>query len=242
VLMASVGVAGAFAISAASYVPFILVALWILPRKVPDVDGSSVHPPGALMAGVREVLKEGALRGALMTVLTSAVLSAPLITFCPVLVKDVFHGGAGQFSSAMGAFGVGGLLGGIGLLTIDARRDRRPLSAWSAIILGLMVVLSAINLWAWALPLLLVAGGVVMTASNASANALLQSHAPAHLRGQTASLFMLAMRGGVALGSLLTGVTVQWMGVRHALLLNGILAILAQLCIALRWLRVPMPQ
>jgi predicted MFS family arabinose efflux permease len=216
--------------------------LWILPRKVPDVDGSSVHPPGALMASVREVLKEGALRGALMTVLTSAVLSAPLITFCPVLVKDVFHGGAGQFSSAMGAFGVGGLLGGIGLLTIDARRDRRPLSAWSAIILGLMVVLSAINLWAWALPLLLVAGGVVMTASNASANALLQSHASAHLRGQTASLFMLAMRGGVALGSLLTGVTVQWMGVRHALLLNGILAILAQLCIARRWLRVPMPQ
>jgi hypothetical protein len=37
-------------------------------------------------------------------------------------------------------------------------------------------------------------------------------------------------------------VTVQWMGVRHALLLNGILAILAQLCIARRWLRVPMPQ
>ena len=37
ILMASVGAAGAFAVSAASYVPFILVALWILPRgRVPD--------------------------------------------------------------------------------------------------------------------------------------------------------------------------------------------------------------
>src|ERR1039457_5233337 len=41
VLLVSVGAVGCFAVSAASYVPFIVVALWILPRRVaaPDADG-----------------------------------------------------------------------------------------------------------------------------------------------------------------------------------------------------------
>lgn len=74
--------------------------------------------------------------------------------------------------------------------------------------------------------LLFVLAGVAMTASNSSANTLLQSSAPEHLRGKTVSLFMLAMRGGLSLGSLLTGFSVHLMGVRSALAFNGVLALL----------------
>jgi len=73
-------------------------------------------------------------------------------------------------------------------------------------------------------------------------NALLQTFAPTHLRGQTVSLFMLAMRGGMALGSLVTGATVYWWGVRDALLINGVAAVLAHLVIGRWWLRAPLPQ
>jgi thiamine transporter ThiT len=71
-------------------------------------------------------------------------------------------------------------------------------------------------------PVLLILAGVAMTASKASANALLQSSAPARLRGQTVSLFMLAMRGGMAL------------------LLNGVMAVLMHLAIGHVWLKVPL--
>ena len=47
----------------------------------------------ALWGSVREVVREPALRGALVTVLTTATLCTPLITFCPVLVKEVFRSG-----------------------------------------------------------------------------------------------------------------------------------------------------
>jgi MFS family permease len=263
-LMASVGLAGAFAVSAASYVPFILVALWVLPAGVPatapshePVRGPLVLPgPAAVLApeavtapvqtgahsqpmwaAVREVLRQPGLRGALLTVLTTATLCAPLITFIPVLVKDEFQGGAGQFSSAMGAFGVGGLVGAAFLLTLSPLRDRRPLSHGCALAYGLLVVATALNGWLWALPVLLALSGVAMTASNASANALLQASAPAHLRGQSVSLFMLAMRGGLALGSLWTGVMVHVLTVRGALLLNGALAVAVHLLIGRRWLQ-----
>ena len=238
VLMASVGAAGAFAVSAASYVPFILVALWVLPRGVQPNPGVAGYD---LFAGVREIAKEPALRGALLTALATSALCAPLITFCPVLVKQALHQDVGHFSLTVGAFGAGGMLGAIGLLAIDPARDRRPLSSMFAALYGVTVALVAIDPWAWALPVLFVVAGLTMTVSNASANAMLQSVAPARIRGQSVSLFMLAVRGGVSLGSLLTGVTVSALGVREALLINGVDAVLAHALIWRGWHRAELP-
>jgi len=46
---------------------------------------------------------------------------------------------------------------------------------------------------------------------------------------------MLAMRGGVSLGSLLTGLSVSLIGVSDALLVNGLLAVAAQVAVGRRW-------
>jgi predicted MFS family arabinose efflux permease len=51
---------------------------------------------------------------------------------------------------------------------------------------------------------------------------------------------MLAMRGGLAVGSLLTGLSVDLLGVRDALLINGVLAVVAQLVVGRQWSR-PLP-
>ena len=242
VLMASIGAVGAFAVSAASYLPFIAVALWILPRAaVQAVAPAEGGGDGPLLAGARAVLAQPALRGAVLTVLAGSLLCSPLLTFCPVLVKTVFQADVAQFSLTVSAFGAGGLLGGLLLMAVDPARDRRPLASWAASGFAAVVLLSALNPWAWALPLLFVAGGLAMTMANASANAWLQSQAPAAIRGQTVSLFMLAMRGGTALGGLLTGLTVSAWGVREALALNGLLALLALAGVRRGWVAVPRP-
>jgi len=247
VLMGSVGMAGAFAVSAASYLPFIGVALWVLPRRLqaptPAAPGGAPPAPQArgnsqrLWLGLREVLGQARLRSALLTVFLNALLCAPLITFCPVLVKQAFQGDAAQFSLSAGALGLGGLLGAAALMGFDAQRDRRPWCTGFALAYAVIVLLAALNPWAEALAPLFVLAGVAMTASNASANTLLQSSAPEHLRGKTVSLFMLAMRGGLSLGSLLTGFSVHLMGVRSALALNGVLALLALSALGLVWRR-----
>jgi hypothetical protein len=120
-LMVSVGASGAFAVSAASYVPFILVALWVLPRG----RAASVGLPG----------------------------------------QRHFAGG----------FAV-----------------------------SVVLMPAALDPWSWGLPALFVLAGPSMTASNTSAHTLVQSSAPVRIHGQSVSLFMLAVRGGVSLGSLVT--------------------------------------
>jgi MFS family permease len=237
VLMGSMGAAGAFSVSAASYLPFILVALWVLPPANNGANASSGFAWLRMLGNVRAVLAQPLLRSALATVLVSAVLCAPIVVFCPVLVQQALRGDVSHFSMAVGAFGVGGLLGAIALLGLDAQRDRRAISTGFAIAYGLVVMLASQCTSPWELALLFACAGFAMTLSNTSANTLLQSAAQAEVRGQSVSLFMLVMRGGMALGGLLTGLSVSLLGVRQALFANGALAIGLQLLIWLFWSR-----
>lgn len=241
-LLTSIGAVGCYAANALSYIPFILVALWILPhqrqRAAPLPAFERRHP----FRGVRHIVEQPLWRGALLTVLTSSLLCGQLITFCPVLVRSAFHGNAAQLSIAMGAFGLGGLMGALGLVFINPLRDRRPFSSGFAMAFGAILVLAALNPWQWGLPALMTLAGIAMCVSNTSANTLLQATTADNLRGETVSLYMLAMRGGTSLGGLLTGASISLLGVREALLVNGLLAMSAQLFIAWYWRRAPGPQ
>ena len=241
VLISSVGVMACFLVSAASYVPFIGVALWVLPRRTREAPGSGgtgrTHP----FAGIGDILRQRSLRGALLTVLATSVLCAPLVTFSPVLVKNVFHGDAGRFSIAIASFGAGGLLGAGALLGVASSVDRRRLSSNAALAYGVVLVLTALDPWFWGLPPLLVLGGALMTISSTAANSLLQATARPHLLGQTVSLYMLALRGGISLGALVTGAEVSLWGVQHAFLVNGVAAVVVQLALAQLWFRARVP-
>jgi len=242
VLMSSVGVAACFALSAVSYIPFIGVALWILPAWAAEparADGPKASSP---FAGLGEIVRQPRLRGALLTVLTTSMLCAPLMTFTPVLVKSVFQGSAGQFSIAAAAFGVGGLLGATSLLSIPSSVDRRRVSSAFALIYAGVLVGAALVPLFWALPPLLALAGASMTISNTCANTILQSSANRRFLGKTVSLYMLSMQGGMSLGALFTGISVSILGVRNALLLNGALAITAHLSVARLWSRAPQPE
>ena len=110
-----------------------------------------------------------------------------------------------------------------------------------ALAYGFTNILVALDRWLSVLPFLLLLGGIAMSISNTSVNALLQTHSPEELRGRTVSLYMLAMRGGLSLGALFTGMTVGAFGVRGAFLLNGAIAIVTQLAIAWFWRRTGPP-
>ncbi|MDR3369276.1 MFS transporter [Rhodoferax sp.] len=234
-LMTSVGAVGAFGVSALSYVPFILVVIWILPKGATSLVKTQRFAFSQMRTNVRHVVSQPLLRGALMTVFVSSVMCAPLVVFSPVLVKVSLNGDVSHFSLAVGSFGVGGLLGAVSLLALDEKRDRRRISSAFAIVYSLAVALASQSRSQWLLPVLFALAGYSMTMTNTSANTLLQSAASSTIRGQTVSLFMLVMRGGMALGALITGLSVTLLGVRDALLVNGILALSIQYVIARSW-------
>lgn len=231
VLLTSVGAAACFGISAASYVPFILTAWLVLPKYTPPKD---LPPQSSLLSGVKEILAQRQLRGALMTAITTGLLCSPIITFTPVLIREAFHGGPEFFSAALSGFGVGGIIGATTLLAMENRFDRRVVSSNAGAVYGAIVLLAGLTPWLWSVPVLMGFAGVAMSFSNTQANSILQLESGAR-RGQAASLFMLAMRGGMSLGALLTGSVATGLSIRWALAINGGLAVVMHLLIGGYW-------
>ena len=159
-------------------------------------------------AAVGDILDERHLLGALLAVFATAVLCAPLVTFSAVLVRRSSTGAPAASPPAVAAFGAGGLLGAIGLLGVAPSVDRRRLSSWFALGHGAVLVLTALTPWFWGIPPLLALAGASMTVSNTAANSVLQATGSPRLLGQTVCLYMLATRGGISLGALLTGAAV----------------------------------
>jgi len=165
-------------------------------------------------------------------VLANALFAGPLVAFSSVLARQGFDAGAGLFSVTLAAFGAGGLAGALGLLALEPDADHRRGATRLAIGLGAMVVAAAVVPWAWALPPIAAVAGCTMTASNTLTNTMVQATLGDGKRGQGASVYMLAMRGGAAVGSLATGGLVHALGIRGALALDGALAIAAQVVLA----------
>jgi len=234
VAMARWGAVSCFGANALSYIPLILTVYWI---RVPHRPSSRFEMKSgtAWFKETAKISHQWRLRGALLTVLATSILCAPLITFCPVLVKEVFHSDAIHFGRAIAAFGIGGLIGATGILAIEGRVDRVKVSSSSAVAYGVLLLLVASNSSLTVLTWLLVLCGVAMTASNTTANSILQFTAQDRVRGRASSLYMLAMRGGLSLGNLIMGASVTYLGVRNAFLINGILAIVIEAWIYRRW-------
>ena len=236
VLLVSIGAIGCFAVSAISYIPFILVALWVLPKHIPKPHDKNEYDR-QLFSGVLEVLKNPYLRGGLLTVLLSGILCGPVITFSSILVKSIFLGNAVDFSISMSSFGLGAVIGACCLLFISPHHDRRMIASFCAISFGASLILIGLNPWNSLLPILMVVAGFSMIITNISVNTLIQTRSSELLRGQAISLFLLASRGGIGLGAFLTGMLVGLLGVKQALIFNGVLAIILQSALFLTWIK-----
>jgi predicted MFS family arabinose efflux permease len=88
---------------------------------------------------------------------------------------------------------------------------------------GVLMVLFALTRVIWINALILVAGGACMVMVFAMLMSLVQLTAPNELRGRVMSIYMVAFRGGMPLGSLVAGYTATATSPATVLVFNGLL-------------------
>lgn len=226
-----------FGANALSYVPFFLSIYWLRPLMNARQEATENDDHGPLLRSIVALVTNPTTGFALLSVFANAFFCSPIITFSPVIVKNVLHGDMEHFGGVMTAFGVGGLLGPLLILVTIDRIGSLKLSLSAAATYGLCIISASYVGTAWQLAAVLVGSGFLMTIANTSANTFLQSTADNRSRGQMASLFMLAMRGGISLGNMATGTLVSQSSIQTALLINGFLALACQTFIILRMAR-----
>jgi predicted MFS family arabinose efflux permease len=150
-------------------------------------------------------------------------LGNPLLTFLPLFAQNVLRGDVTQYTHLMSSAGAGAVAGAL----VVAWRGRFPHMGRNVlliqIVFGVLMILFAMTRYFWLNAVLLFAAGACMVMVFATLSSLVQLIAPNEMRGRVMSLYMVAFRGGMPLGSLVGGWLATFTSATTVLTVNGLL-------------------
>lgn len=228
IIISKYGVTACYGANLVSYIPFFFSLYWIYPKS-----GFKKEPVVSTKASQYFLLlKDRHFNSPLMTVFVMMAFCAPMMTFTPVLIKNIFHGSASQLGWAMALFGFGGVIGAIFPAILSEEDHKLRVAAHGiAILTGILLLLVKFVSSVPLLFLMLFCLGLFLAASNTVVNSLLQKRAQNQIRGKIISLFQLSLQGGMALGGFMTGMLSSVIDVRDVLSISGVIATCLQVVI-----------
>lgn len=237
VVLALAGEAWCFMVNALSYLAVIasLAAIRIagVPRKP--------HTQGWL-AGLKEAAQFAwhflPTRAMLTLVALVSFFANPYASLMPVFARDIFAGGADLLGVLVGAGSVGAVAG---VLYLASRKHVAGLEALVPVAAGCaglgLLVFSQSPWFGLSLAVLPLVGFGIMV-NTASANMILQSVVPDHLRGRLVSFHVMAFLGIAPLGHFASGWIAEHFGARAALAIGGLACLLGAAWFAARLQRL----
>ena len=209
-LLAKVGTGACFAANALSFVA-VIVAIWRI-ELPPIASATKESLAQSLKAGIRHVRESPVLSTLTLLGATGSFLAFPLITFLPVIAGDVLHTGAAGYSLLLTSLGVGAIAGAVTTAQRGSTAGRGRLMLVAFMANGIATLGAVLVGRQWPAMALLAVSGFSLTTAFSTLNSLVQEHAPNALRGRVLSIFGLAFRGGMPLGSLAAGALVKGFG------------------------------
>ncbi len=228
VLIATVGVAGAFYLNAGSFVAVLYgLALMRFPERPPRARGGSVI--SELAGGLGYVATRPALRTLVVLALVPFVLGMPYMTMLTVFASDVLQVGGGGLGLLTACSGVGAVSGALWVAGQAHRARLGQLMLIGMISFGATILVFSLSSWFWLSIVMLLAVGASQQIYMASNNALIQTSVEEEYRGRVLSTLFLN-RGMVPLGTVIAGIGTSIFGVQATLAtMGGALLVLALL-------------
>lgn len=221
VALASFGMVMCFGMNGISFL-FVIAAILAL---------QNVHvPPTATVAlvdqmkdGLRYVGASANLRALTLMGFIAAFLGLPLLTFLPVMAKDVFQQDVGLYTRMMTTSGIGAVCGAMVVAWYGRHEHMGRLLLVLLVAFGCAMTAFALSPDVRLSTAILFFTGALLVMCFSLTNSLVQLIAPPELRGRVVSIYMMAFRGGSPLGGLASGWLITQVGSAPAMLaVNGV--------------------
>jgi MFS family permease len=215
-IVAAAGAAGAFAVNAFTYLPFIvLLFLWRPARPAQLLPRERLFT--AMGAGLRYV----AMSPHLLTIYGRSFLfgstSIAVLALLPIVAQTRVGGGPITYGVLLGAFGIGAVGGAFSTGRLRAVLGSEAIVRIAFLAFALCAAVCAMSDTILVTCLGLVAGGAAWVTALSLFNTTVQLSTPRWVVGRALSLYQAATFGGMALGSWLWGLLADTHGVATAL-------------------------
>jgi MFS family permease len=219
--LAAWGGAACFALNGLSFLVVIVALLALTIKHIPPTDKKPMMHD--LKGGLRYAKGEPAIIALTILAALTTFLGLPLLTFLPVFARDVFRGDINRFSHMMAVSGAGAVCGAL-IVAWLGRFHRMGLTLLLVqATFGALVVAFSLSRVSWVSYGLLFCTGASLLMVFSMTSSLVQLIVPDTLRGRVVSIYMVAFRGGMPLGSLAAGYAASRSSAPLVLGTNGVL-------------------
>jgi MFS family permease len=173
--------------------------------------------------GLSHVRHEGPLFGLTIVGFVTTFLAIPLLTLLPVFVQKVFHLGVAEYGRMMAFQGAGAVVGALIVAWVGRFKGMGAVALMVQIVLGAVIAAFALSSNPTLSYALLFMAGTAQLVVFSLANSLVQLLVPNEMRGRVMSIYMLAFRSGMPLGSLAAGALANRFSAPAVLAVDGVL-------------------
>ncbi|MEI6669977.1 MAG: MFS transporter [Acidobacteriota bacterium] len=221
VALAVWGSAACFALNGASFL--VVIASLLMLRAVQTLPAHTQSMLKEMRRGLGYVRASPLILTLTFLALCTTMLASPVLTLLPVMAQQVFALDAAGYARLMAFSGSGAVVGALGVAWLG--RFPRMGTTVLGVQMGLGLVLAAFASSRF-LPLsyaLLFLGSIGLMMSFSLLMSLVQLAAPDAMRGRVVSIYMMAFRGGMPLGSLAAGYAAYRTSAPITLMVAGLL-------------------
>jgi MFS family permease len=219
--LAAFGMVACFGLNGLSFLAVIAALLALRARPIPSTRTTRMREE--FRSGFAYVRAQSGLIGLIVLAFATTFLGTPVLTFLPLFAQNVFGGGVNQYTQLMAFAGAGAVSGALVVAWLGRFRHMGLTALVVQFTFGALVVVFAMTRVLWVNEILLFAAGATMVMCYAMLSSLVQLIAPNEMRGRVMSIYMVAFRGGMPLGSLVSGWIATLTSAPVVLTVNGLL-------------------
>jgi MFS family permease len=232
VTLATFGMSLCFSLNGLSFLVVIVALMSLRVKHIPPAAPKRMRDE--LMGGLSYVRNTKTLMELTILAATLTLLAFSALTFLPLFAKEIFHQDVRLYSRLMAFSAAGSVIGAL----VVAWKGRFKGMGLTALIMqglsGIVMIGFASSRALWLSEILLFVLGLSLITVFSTVTSLVQLIAPDELRGRVMSIYMVAFRGGIPLGSLASGYFASKLGAPPVLIFNGVLLIIVATYFLLR--------
>jgi predicted MFS family arabinose efflux permease len=217
------GATWCFALNGFSYLAVILSLFMIQVKFVPSKTREPVLT--SMAEGIRFIRRRDGMSALVVLAFCTTLFGFSLTGFLPVFVQTIFHRGPETFTLLLVFSGSGSICGALIVAAMEKFKGQQRLTVLILVFLGFAIAAFALSKWLPLSYLLIFLIGVAIMASASLMLALVQIIATDAMRGRVMSVYNLAFRAGIPLGSLTLGKLIPIFGVSMALTGAGLILV-----------------
>lgn len=214
------GMVGCFGLNGISFL-FVIAAILAL-REVHVPPMASESMVAQFRSGLRFVQGSPNLATVMALGFFAAFLGTPLLTFLPVITRDVFHRNVGFYTQLMTFSGAGAVIGALIVAWLGKNKHMVRILRFLLTMFGASIAGFGLSRNTYLSALILFAAGSLFVMCSSLTTSLAQLLAPPEFRGRVLSIYLVAFLGGSPLGGLASGWLVTRVGSAPVMLVvNG---------------------